>query len=1113
VNTSRGSFNGPLVVEFCGRLRLQQELADEVLGKTKPGQEHPKPKASPAGSQPPKQPPPKQPLTRQSLPKQPPSKPPPPNEPPPKLPPAPPSAPEPPKRPPPLFKIGQEVLVRADPSQRGIVLSVFWGQGEWEYEVFLGAQDKRIYRESDLAALHADVEWVRLEELLRNLALVKLRNALSDNLYALHASRTEFEVYQFRPAMKFLGNPDQRLLIADEVGLGKTIEAGIIYLEMQARLELNRVLVVCPSGLRAKWQDELKLRFDEDFDILDSNGIERFFSRYEQYGANHRLRGIVSLELLRRPEFADRFVDPPVHLDLVIIDEAHHCRNTGTRSNNLATVLSDSADAMLLLTATPLQIGNEDLFNLLNILSPGEFDNLFVFLDRLEPNQFINRAGQILATGNHRVALDELRKVEQTREKQRFTGNPYYTEVVRTLGEKTLTQDDLVKTQRRLVELNTLANIFTRTRKREIGEKVPTRSAHTIKVEFTPAEARFYNRIIRHVRQEFANLHGSNYVAGFVSIMRERQAASCISAARQRFADLAKEESLPEEEQSYLDPALVGEWDDDETLSMPPARARWYRDVVRQLNDGQIDTKFEKFVEALRLVLAEDNDSKILVFSFFRHTIEYLYGQLSRLGIRVQYIHGGIKVGDRPPIIDHFRQDPEIRVLISSEVGAEGLDFQFCNTIFNYDLPWNPMRVEQRIGRIDRFGQKSPKIRIFNMVIANTVEERILLRLYERIGLFKHAIGDIEAILGEEIRELSKRVYSSELSPVEEMTLAEQAAQNIIRRQQEMEEFEEKRLQFMGQEAIFSTLVNQTIESGNFLSDVEVRGLVSTFIDDAFKRAHLDLNRAGGKTFALDVDHDLAAHIRGFVQRNRRVDRMATDFVRKLEPGKVLPVTFSSDMAQERKLLSFVTARHPLTQAAADYWVQGKQVDLINNLAHFGVRSDSLRPGAYYFFLFLLKSSGVEQATRLVPVTVVAENGDVYAALSQQLLRLIQTSAFDCSGPLPKLEQAEMSEAERMAMIYMTARRDEIKAEINRSNEALVNARLAAITQSYEAKQRRVEQLRREAKDDRIIRMRQGQLRNMEAEYRLKKGEITKQRSVSVSFSLALRGYVVVEKV
>jgi SNF2 family DNA or RNA helicase len=369
-------------------------------------------------------------------------------------------------RPEKLFKTGDEVNIKNQSQRKGLVQSnPFWGQGEWQYTVFFSSTEKKTFRESDLTSCEdMDVVWGDLDAFLRSLALVKLNRPLSDNLYALYGSRTKFEVYQFKPALKFLANPDQRLLIADEVGLGKTIEAGIIFLELQARLEVHRVLVVCPSALRYKWQDEMRLRFDEEFVILDMNGMKRFFQQYDQLGDGTRLRGIVSLELLRRPELALEFEEKHINLDLVIIDEAHHCRNTSTQSNKVANILADNADAMLLLTATPLQIGNEDLFNLLKILAPGEFDDMSVFEDRLIPNQHINRAINILGTGDHQAALKELQMVEGTNQRSRFLRNPFYNDLILQLGMPALTREELVRAQRRLLEFNTLAFIFTRTR-------------------------------------------------------------------------------------------------------------------------------------------------------------------------------------------------------------------------------------------------------------------------------------------------------------------------------------------------------------------------------------------------------------------------------------------------------------------------------------------------------------------------------------------------------------------------------------------------------------------------------------------------------------------------
>jgi ERCC4-related helicase len=1006
----------------------------------------------------------------------------------------------------PRFHPGQKVVVQKDPKRRGVVSGEpYLAAGEFHYEVFLASGSEATYRESDLVLPQAAMQWGGLRELLRDLALVKLNKPLSDNLYALYGSRTQFEVYQFKPALKFLGNPDGRLLIADEVGLGKTIEAGIIYLELQARLSLNRVLVVCPSGLRYKWQDEMKLRFDEEFTVLDTAGMSRFIEQHRKYGDGAHLRGIVSLEAIRREAISEAISQDRVQFDLVIIDEAHHCRNTGTLSNNIAQTLSENADAMLMLTATPLQIGNQDLFNLLRILSPGEFDDFEVFESRLEPNQYINRAAGLLATGDQRKALRELRLVERTRERKRFTGNPYYAEVVRLLEKEFLLKSEMVAAQRRLIELNTLAYIFTRTRKREIAEKVPTRAAFTLTVEFTRHEERFYERMVAEVRREFALMHGTNYASGWVSIMRERQTASCISAARRRFGGPEAQEASSSEEESFFDPAIVGEVETNRLLHS--SKRPILDQKFTQMDRSEHDSKFEIFWKTLSSVLAEDSTSKVIVFSFFRGTIEYLYERLSRLGVGVLRLHGGFKVPDRQAIIDQFRGSPQVRVLISSDVGAEGLDFQFCNTLFNYDLPWNPMKVEQRIGRIDRFGQASARIRIYNLMIENSVESRILMRLYQRIGLFERAIGDIEAILGEEIRELSRKVYTAQLTSEEEHRLADQAARNILRRQQEMEEFEEKRLQFMGQEAIFSTMLTQTIEAGSFISEGEVYALVVSYLEEVFKGREL-LEKNGDGTYVLNVSDDLAARLSEFIRSFRRNDLTAQDFARSLIPGKVLPITFSDQLAFERKLLHFITLRHPLAQAAVEFW-KGR-AESANTLARLGLQTKGIRPGDYFVFLFMLEAEGAEKSTRLVPVAVVPGENDVYNDLSNGFLRLVQTSHFDATGPYPNVDYEEVESAQGAAKQYMAHRRDVIEADIQRSNDALVNARLAALVQSYEAKRQRVEEALQSASDTRIRNMRMGQLRNLEARHNLRKAQIEAGRQVSVSFRLVMKAFVTV---
>jgi hypothetical protein len=470
-------------------------------------------------------------------------------------------------------------------------------------------------------------------------------------------------------------------------------------------------------------------------------------------------------------------------------------------------------------------------------------------------------------------------------------------------------------------------------------------------------------------------------------------------------------------------------------------------------------------------------------------------------------MHGAFSVADRQKIIDEFRTSTTKRVLISSDVGAEGLDFQFCNTLFNYDLPWNPMKVEQRIGRIDRFGQEATKIRIYNLVIEGTIESRILMRLYERIGLFEQAIGDIEAILGEEVRDLSWRVYTQQLTERQERELAEQAALNILRRKQEMEEFEEKRLQFMGQEAIFSQLVHETIDSGAFVSEAEIASLVRTFVETGFKSSRLVPDEENDGSYALELGDDLAFHLRKLLQKTS--DLSPQEYLKVYHAGRTIPLTFSSQLAFERKLLQFVNLRHPLTQAAFEYW-QGQATVSAEAFERVTFVTEEVPGGNYLLFVFGLDARGIERSTRLVPVVIEPQSMDVVQQLSARFLRLAQTSASESRPPFLDVKETVLREARETAMFHMVSRRDAIEREVQKANEAIVNARLSALEQTYLAKSERVERRLAQAKDARIRRMHEGELRNLKGRYELMRGEVEQQRTVSVGFALTLTGVLTV---
>ena len=1010
----------------------------------------------------------------------------------------------------PKFAVHEKVSLRQEPGKTGFIQSEpVFGAGQFNYDVFFSANEQRIVAEKDLMPIPKELHFNGEREFLRDLLMLKLQKPLEDNLYSAYASKTKFEVYQFKPALKFLRNASQRLLIADEVGLGKTIEAGIIYLELQARLDLARVLIVCPSGLRFKWQDEFKSRFDEEFTVLDSAGFNHFVHEYREHGQNTRLRGIISIELLRLHEPATALTDENILFDLVVIDEAHHCRNSETLTNRMATILEDHSDAMLLLTATPLQTSNRDLFNLFKIMEPGEFDEFEAFERRLDPNIYINDASRLLEKGDYQNALKTLRKVEATSQRQRFQANPYYRELVSLLEKEKLTKHELVAAQRSILDLNTLALFFTRTRRRDVVEKPPIRTAETIKVTFTREEMDYYTHVIAFVKESYIHSHPGMPVYTWITMMKERQVASCISAFHKKFKeDLHSPEAIKTEEEGFDFPI---------TLEFPAdfLGSQTYHKTLDEIASyikewkAPEDTKYKMFIEALGKILAEAPGTKVLVFSFFRGTVDYLQDHLEREGIRALKMHGGFKVVDRQNIIENFRENPEVNVLVSSDVGAEGLDFQFCDTIFNYDLPWNPMKLEQRIGRIDRFGQQSLRVRIYNMVIDETIESRILMRLYDRIGLFKRAIGDIEVILGEEINTLAELIFSKILSPQEEAELVELAARNILRREQDLDDFEQQRLQFMGQDVIFANRIQQTLDEGGYISENEMCALVGSFVEKVDSLSKLECNPENDGTYTLLPNDALDHYVRHFIMDQRRGDLTSQSFLKRLRPGREMPMTFSGEKAYERKPLEFVTARHPLTQSALAFW--RSHPPLGETAYKVQVTGETDLAGEYHFFIFLLDMQGTKSSILLQPVVVDPRAGKVHARLSREFLNLTQKDLALDRHVVTSTDMESFSFSGRIASRHILALRAGFEERFRKENEMFINARKFALAQSYEAKQKRIISALEKVSEERIIRMREGELRNLALRHDFQLAELVRRTDVAVSHALALQGFLVVQ--
>jgi SNF2 family DNA or RNA helicase len=1012
----------------------------------------------------------------------------------------------------PKFQIGSKVSLVGQNKLLGVIINNKIVGSAFYCDVFISENNIQTFPQDNLELFQPRKILGSYHDLLRDLAVRKIQKNQSDHLYSLYASRTRFEVYQYRPAIKFLSNSNQRLLIADEVGLGKTIEAGIIYLELKARLQIKRILVVCPSVLRKKWQDEMKFRFDEEFLILDSNEIKDKLIIYQKSGDEFSFRWIVSLETIRRDEIAEKFKD--VMLDLLIVDEAHHCRNPQTLSHDIVSMLAENSDATLLLTATPLQTGLNDLFSLLRILNPGEFDNYDSFIQRLEPNKYINQAAMYLSQNQPAKALEELRKVEKLSFGKYFLKNPYYVEVKNTLTNENLDREQTVRTQLRLMQLNTLSNIFTRTKKREVTE-FAVRKPFVINVKQTPTEQVFYESVLDLVR--FFYRKGA---PGWSGIMRERQAASCLPAFRDK---ILKGEVFGDDDfennsnNDLIDLISYNILIDEKPLKISFHSRSQQKAIEKRKTLFEIgklfntDSKFEQFYHSVKKILDEERDTKILVFSFFRDTVNYLYSKLESRGIPCLKMHGAFSVLERKKIVDRFQDSNIERILVTSDVGAEGLDFQYCEVLFNYDLPWNPMKVEQRIGRIDRFGQKAPVIRIYNLVLENTIEERILYRLFERINLFRESIGDIEEILGEEINQLVDYIFSNQLTPQEELQQLDERLKIIERRKVEIEQFEENKHQFLGQESIFESAVKHKIESGKYVSPRELFELVNSYIREVDQYSRIEDNDENGKSYLLFLGHKLKDKIRTFLENKNNLSRCGMDFRKTLvehQSGDI-PITFLQEVAFERKLIEFITIRHPLAVMAFDYW--NEKISQEQKLYCFTLHDEKFPKGRYFFFLYILEATGINSETSLIPVVIQENSQSVMEDMSKEFLNLIQNKN---ASPLT-INRDEidiiMHYSEQKAEQWISRKRTDKESELNKNNQQIIQIRITSITQSYENKKKSVERRLNSAKNLQIKRMYEGQLRNMEYRYKAKIEELQAKDQVNVSYSKIMEGVFLIQ--
>ena len=991
----------------------------------------------------------------------------------------------------PMFRAGDLVALRSDPSKLLPVMEVESGGVEFRYRVFQN-NAKATYYESQLQAVAGEAEQPNAlspRELQARLTSLKILSPSTENLFSLRSGRVQFVPYQYRPVLKLIRADRPRLLIADEVGVGKTIEAGLVIKELRARMDIASVLVICPKALVTdrKWVTEMK-RFDEHFTPLDGPLLRHCLHETDLEGEwpEQYAKAIVPFSLFDSDLVFGRSgratkkdqgllaLDPAPKFDLVIVDEAHHIRNTETFLHQGVRYFCDNAQAVVLMTATPVQLGSSDLFTLLNVLRPDLVIDHASFAQMAEPNRHINaavrhcRAAHAAWQQDARACLDEAAGTEWGRLFLREA--PAFQAAYDALRSDSLDDEERVGLVRAIEELYTFSSLINRTRRRDIGE-FTTRKPETITIEFTPEQKRLHDTLLDVVARILTRCHGQQNVKFMMTTIR-RQAASCLYGLAPLLSGMLAGKldrlELMEAEDRDDDPDLG-------FIDQIRSDIENLLDQVRELDDH--DPKVAAFVH----VLLEKNkraNNKVLIFSTFRHTLAYLDTHARGAGLRVGLIHGGVPDDERVALRRRFalpKEDPDaIDVLLSSEVGCEGLDFQFCDFMINYDLPWNPMRIEQRIGRIDRYGQVSETVAIVNFVTPGTVDADIYERCLLRIGVFQHAVGGSEEILGKITQELHDIAESFSLTAEERAQRLQQLADNGIGQIREEQELESKQSELFGLNVPSQSWRDEIRAAETFwLSSSSIQNSVTTYLTE---RISVDQEYILGdkplKTMRLNqvARSMLLTDYKGL---SRSVEPASREWEKWLKgDSPTLSVTFDQEAAAENPKTVHLSVVHPLVRQAARFLeiAEPRYFSLV-------ARPADVPAGVYHFALYRWAKHGVKPDEQLVAVAD-------HPSLEASLLTLLQSAGEPSFEPLPNAAELEALDA-RHYQRWTDAQANHIA-----ENRQLVDHRIQSLTASHRARCMVIEDQVARATNEKIRLMKVSELARTHTDFSRRMGEL-----------------------
>jgi len=791
----------------------------------------------------------------------------------------------------------------------------------------------------------------------------------------LSNARTEILPHQIFAAYRVVSSARRRFLLADEVGLGKTIEAGMIWQALSQRGQAKRTLIITPAGLTTQWQEEMQDKFDTLFQIFG-----RDFAAINPRIWDFQATAIASIDTLKRAEHK-RVLLENRKWDLIIFDEAHRLsavdygsgKTEKTQNYRLAEEVSQKhySDALLLLTATPHQ-GEENNSRFKNLVS------------LLEEN--VNFAG-----------LEEAGLFDKS-------GLPFTELVIRT-PKKDVTD----------------AN----------GRKVfKGRQTHRLPFKMHPDEEKFYKAVSEYIRDGYQMLERVNdpmrrRAAGFLLTTFQKLNASSTAAIKSALSkrlgrlkgQLAKLPPQEEEDEKEQDERYEGENEEKEALKDDTAILKDEIERVESLIG--INTKHDKKLdELLRLTdhIATESprarEEKVLIFTEYRETQRYIVRQLeAKYGKgSVVVIHGDMKLERREeadmeteavwqpfakdgalvaPTTKRtsqrlFRDHAEVRFLVSTEAGGEGINLQFCHICVNYDLPWNPMRVEQRVGRIYRYGQDKV-VQVYHFFNKGTVEEKVQSYFEERLDRAAIALAKVTGENPEEIKGTLNGQLESEIDPTRIYKRA--LVEGNLNKQTQKE-------------------IAEAVERAKRAFEIATQSLfrdVSSYSFDNYRREiATELTLTDLKRF---TERFLGKHRRQLQARGPFVEFIVPDVLKKFElPERYREATFDRELAIKRTDAQFMAVGHPFVDATLSYV---GSYDFGGLTAIRQITEPTLAGRAGYLFAFVLlkrvsREDGDECLFQFLPVFVSAEGQIDESARSAAVAKEAnEQSASNISPPDP----------------------------------------------------------------------------------------------------------------